>query len=105
MFHIVGTGFTEKRAASIERLLIRLLKKRFNLLNVHNGGSGFQSRDSKSGFVVRIKTLDGENLLKIVSPRMPNGKLSISPTLAGRKVAAILANYRPIVLDKARQFA
>ena len=45
-------------------------------------------------FVVTIKCRDGE---KVVLPihKTSWGSLSISPTLAGKKVACVLANYRP----------
>lgn len=45
-------------------------------------------------FVVSVKCSDGE---KVTLPIHATscGRLSVSPTLAGRKIAAILTNYRP----------
>jgi len=44
-------------------------------------------------FVVSIRCRDGERVSLLIH-ELPHG-LSVSPTLAGRKVAAVLANYRP----------
>lgn len=46
-------------------------------------------------FVVTVRCRDGARV-RLPIHELPNG-LSISPTLAGRKIAAILANYRPTV--------
>lgn len=47
-----------------------------------------------SGFTVSIRCLDDGERVSFTAHRTPWG-LSISPTLAGRKVAAVLANYQP----------
>jgi hypothetical protein len=47
-----------------------------------------------SGFRVSITCLDDGERVTFTGARGPFG-LTVSPTLAGRKVAAVLANYRP----------
>ncbi len=47
-----------------------------------------------SGFRVTIKCLDDGERVSFTAARTPFG-LTISPTAAGRKVAAVLANYTP----------
>ena len=90
---ILRSGLNEARAARIERVLISILKKPCGLLNRHTGGAGFFSV-RKSGFRVTVQTFDGLRVLRIDALRMENGKLSVSPTLAGRKVAAVLQHYQ-----------
>lgn len=51
-------------------------------------------RAKPSGFRVTITCLDDGESVSFTSANTPLG-LSISPTLAGRKVAAVLANYLP----------
>lgn len=51
-------------------------------------------RAKPSGFRVTITCLDDGESVSFTSANTPLG-LSISPTLAGRKVAAVLANYYP----------
>lgn len=46
-----------------------------------------------SGFRVTIECLDDGERVSLTATRTPWG-LSVSPTLAGRKVAAVLAGYR-----------
>lgn len=48
-----------------------------------------------SGFRVTIECLDDGQRVSLTVARLPWG-LSVSPTLAGRKVAAVIANYQPI---------
>lgn len=47
-----------------------------------------------SGFTVSIRCLDDGERVSFTARRTPWG-LSVSPTLAGRKVAAVLAHYMP----------
>lgn len=47
-----------------------------------------------SGFRVTITCLDDGERVSFTAQRGPWG-LTVSPTMAGRKVAAVLANYRP----------
>jgi hypothetical protein len=49
-----------------------------------------------SGFRVTITCLDDGERVSFIAARMPWGLTTISPTLAGRKVAAVLANYKPL---------
>lgn len=51
-------------------------------------------RAKPSGFRVTITCLDDGESVSFTSADTPLG-LSISPTMAGRKVAAVLANYLP----------
>jgi hypothetical protein len=51
-------------------------------------------RAKPSGFRVTITCLDDGESVSFTSANTPLG-LSVSPTLAGRKVAAVLANYCP----------
>jgi hypothetical protein len=46
-----------------------------------------------SGFRVTIECLDDGERVSFTSSRLPFG-LSVSPTLAGKKVAAVLQNYQ-----------
>jgi len=48
-----------------------------------------------SGFELTIRCLDDGVKVKLRTVRDPWGGLTVSPTLAGRKVAAVLANYLP----------
>lgn len=48
-----------------------------------------------SGFRVTITCLDDGECVRFTAQRSPWGGFSISPTLAGRKVASVLANYKP----------
>ena len=52
-------------------------------------------RPKPSGFTVSIRCLDDGERVSFTAHRTPWGNLSVSPTLAGRKVAAVLANYQP----------
>ncbi len=47
-----------------------------------------------SGFRVSITCLDDGERVSFTAARGPFG-LTISPTLAGRKIAAVMANYQP----------
>ena len=51
-------------------------------------------RPKPSGFRVTIECLDDGERVQFTSARGPHG-LTVSPTLAGRKVAAVLAYYIP----------
>ena len=51
-------------------------------------------RASPPLFTVTVRCCDGESVALRIH-KTPWGKLSVSPTLAGRKIAAILTNYRP----------
>jgi hypothetical protein len=48
----------------------------------------------RSGFRVTVTCLDDGARVSFTASRLPWG-LSVSPTLAGRKVAAVLGNYQP----------
>lgn len=48
-----------------------------------------------SGFRVSITCIDDGERVSFVAARGPFG-LTVSPSLAGRKVAAVLANYTPV---------
>lgn len=48
-----------------------------------------------SGFRVTVECLDDGERASFTAARLPWG-LSVSPTTAGRKVAAVLANYQPL---------
>lgn len=48
-----------------------------------------------SGFRITITCLDDGERASFTAARTPWGKLSVSPTAAGRKVAAVLAHYLP----------
>lgn len=50
-----------------------------------------------TGFIVTIKCREDGESVRLSIARGPFG-LTTSPTLAGRKVAAVLANYRPSLL-------
>lgn len=52
-------------------------------------------RSRPSGFRVTIRCLDDGERVTFTARRDPWGRLTISPTLAGRKVATVLANYKP----------
>lgn len=52
-------------------------------------------RGKLSGFRVMITCLEDGERVQFTAVRMPAGNLSISPTLAGRSVAAVLRNYQP----------
>lgn len=52
-------------------------------------------RQKPNGFRVTITCLDDGVRASFMAARTPWGTLSVSPTLAGRKVAAVLANYLP----------
>lgn len=69
--------------------------------------SSFAPSRKPGGFRVTVECLEDGERVSFTSRWRPfgNDELSISPTLAGRKVAAILANYRPIALDKVCQSA
>lgn len=51
-------------------------------------------RPKPSGFTVSIRCLDDGERVSFTARRTPWG-LSVSPTLAGRKVASVLAHYHP----------
>ncbi len=51
----------------------------------------------RSGFRITIECLDDGERTSFTATRGPHGLL-ISPTLAGRKVAAVLLHYTPVVL-------
>lgn len=48
-----------------------------------------------SGFRVQITCLDDGERVSFTAFRTPWGDLTVSPTLAGRKVSAVMANYAP----------
>ena len=52
-------------------------------------------RGKPSGFRVVITCLDDGERVQFTAARSPWGALLISPTLAGRKVAAVLQHYTP----------
>ena len=47
-----------------------------------------------SGFRVTVECLDDGERASFTAARLPWG-LSVSPTAAGRRVAAVMANYQP----------
>lgn len=49
-----------------------------------------------SGFRVSITCLDDGERVSFTAHRTPWGSLSVSPTLAGRKVACVLKHYREL---------
>jgi len=51
-------------------------------------------RIKPGGFRVTVECLEDGERVSFSSHRLPWG-LSVSPTLAGKKVAAVLANYLP----------
>ncbi len=58
--HVVRAGLTEKQAGMIEELLIRLLKKPFQLTNTHAGGStGYAGLSEESKSKHRLNTKCG----------------------------------------------
>lgn len=57
-------------------------------------------RCKPAGFRVSITCLEDGERVSFTSARMPWG-LSVSPSLAGRKVAAVLANYLPLEVGRA----
>lgn len=48
-----------------------------------------------SGFRVTVECLDDGQRVSLTASRLPWG-LSVSPTMAGRKVAAVLRYYQPV---------
>jgi hypothetical protein len=48
-----------------------------------------------SGFRVQITCLDDGERVSFTARRDPWDRLTVSPTLAGRKVATVLREYRP----------
>lgn len=48
-----------------------------------------------SGFRVTIECLDDHERVSFTAHLTPWGRLSLSPTRAGRKVAAVLTHYAP----------
>lgn len=59
-------------------------------------------RGAKPLFIVTISCSDGERVKMRIYDRGPRG-LSVCPTRAGRKVACVLANYRPALVFARRQ--
>lgn len=54
-----------------------------------------QRQPARSGFRVTVTCLDDGVRSGFVAQRMPWGGLSVSPTIAGRRVATTLLNYLP----------
>jgi hypothetical protein len=57
-----------------------------------------------TGFRVTIQCLDDGERVSFITARGPYG-LTISPTLASRKVACVLANYEPAMAASSRRAA
>lgn len=80
-----------QRAAK-ERLRLALLAKGVPLPDMSHVKI---PRAKPSGFRVQITCLDDGERVSFTAHRTPWGELSLSPTMAGRKVACVLANYQP----------
>jgi len=83
--------FARMRAAK-ERLRIERLTDDVSMPDVSHCPI---PKSRPSGFLITIKCLDDGERVKIRTHRDPWGRLLISPTTAGRQVAALLANYLP----------
>lgn len=90
--------FNANRRAAKERIRIeRSLRKEIEIQSARAAHLTFNTK-IKPLFIVSVRCLDGEGVtLRIFET--PNG-LSVSPTKAGKKIAAILANYRPVSMRK-----
>lgn len=83
--------FAKMRAAKERKRIERL-----SMPDVTPDASRVKIPKSKpAGFEITIRCLDDGERVKFRALRAPWGGLTVSPTLAGRKVSAILKNYTP----------
>lgn len=92
---------SQNNKLAIKRRNQRAAKERLRLARVAREApmpetsAAWKGKASAPLFVVTIRCRDGESV-RLAVHELPWG-LSVSPTLAGRKVAAVLQNYRPAV--------
>ncbi len=87
--HAINKKFANMRAAKERKRMARA----FADVPMPDTSHVLEIKPAKPLFVVTIRCRDGETV-KLRIHDGPHG-LTMSPTMAGRKVAAVLANYRP----------
>ena len=92
---------TNQRAAKERKRLERINQNE----SVPDLSNTFIPKLKPSGFRITVQCLDDGERVSFTSFRNPWGDLTISPTLAGQKVACVLSNYQAVKKNRLDVFA